>query len=247
MRLDQKLFYKVSFQGLGRLLTDNLIPTEGEGSGNVPRDKSALVVCNHRCWIDPFFLIKFIQKPIHFMGLDVLFNMPGVRKFCESAGMIGVNIEGGSKGKACIDKAVEILTGDEPELVGIFPEGVSNFLNPSDNPRVIRFHTGFARIALRAQVPVVPCAVVGYGEHLLMELPGPMIGIVSQLEHFKHGAKMLSYDSVKVRIGKPMYFEEYYGKEMDKEVLYDVASRVRAVILDMHTEEFEKHESTSSK
>lgn len=247
MRLDQKLFYKISFQGMGKLVTDNIIPTEGEGSGNIPRDKSALIVCNHRCCIDPFFLIKFIEKPIHFMGLDMLFNMPGIRKFCENVGMINVNIEGGSKSKACIDKAVEILNEDKPQLVGIFPEGVSNFLNPSENPRVIRFHTGFARVALMAKAPIVPCAVVGYGEHLLLDVPGPLIGIVSQLEQFKHGAKMLSYDSVKVRIGKPMLFEEYFDKEIDKDMLYDVASRVRTVILNMYNEELNKHESTSQK
>lgn len=243
MRLDQKLFYKLNFQGLGKLVTDNIIPTEGEGARNIPSDRSSLIVCNHRCWIDPFFLIKFIEKPIHFMGLDMHFKMPGVRRFCESVGMISVNIEGGSKSKACIDKAVEILTGPTPEMVGIFPEGVSNFLNPSENPRVIRFHTGFARIALEAKVPIVPCAVVGFGEHLLLDVPGPLIGIVSQLEQFKHGAKMLSYDSVKVRIGKPILFEEYFDREIDKDILYDVASRVKNIILDMYNEEYRKQES----
>jgi len=242
MDRNQKLFYRISFQGLSRLVTGNVIPTEGEGAENVPTDRSALIVCNHRCWIDPFFLIKFIVKPIHFMGLDMHFDMPGVRKFCENVGMISVNIEGGSKSKACIDAAVDILTGEKPELVGIFPEGVSNFLSPSENPRVIRFHTGFARIAIAARVPIVPCAVVGYGEHLLVDIPGPLMGIVSNLRQFKHGAKLLAYDRVKVRIGKPMEFSEYYGREPDKDILHDIASRVRGIILDMYNRELAKEE-----
>lgn len=240
MDRNQRNFYRLSFQGLGRLITDNVIPTEGLGVENIPSGKSALVVCNHRSMLDPFFLTKFIRKPIHFMGLDVTLNLPGVRHFCDNVGMISVNIEGGRKSKACVDKAVEILTTGKPEFVGIFPEGVSNFLNPSENPRVIRFHTGFARIALGSGVPIVPCALVGYGEHLLFDVPGPLISIVSHLKQLKNGAKMLSYDSVRIRIGAPMEFPEYYGVEPDKDILYDVASRVRKVILDMYNEELEK-------
>jgi 1-acyl-sn-glycerol-3-phosphate acyltransferase len=240
MNREQKIFYNISFQGLGRIVTDNIIPTEGEGAENVPSSKAALIVCNHRCWIDPFFLVKFIKKPIHFMGLDTHFNIPGVRQFCKNVGMISVSIEGGSRSKACIEKATEILSGPRPELVGIFPEGVSNFLNPSDDAKVIRFHTGFARIALAARVPVVPCAVVGFGEHLLLDVPGPLIGIVSKLEQFKHGAQLLSYDSVRVRIGKPIEFRKYYGREPDAEILHEVASKVKNVILDMYNDEFER-------
>jgi len=237
------MFYRLSFRGLSRLITENIIPAEADGVDNVPTDRSALVVCNHRCWIDPFFLARFIRKPIHFMGLDMHFNIPGVRRFCDNVGMISVNIEGGSKSKACIDKAVEILTGESPELVGIFPEGVSNFLNPSEDPRVIRFHTGFARIALQAKVPVVPCAVVGYGEHQLMDVPGPLIGVVTSLEQFKHGAKLLIYDSVKVVIGEPLEFVEYYDREIEKNILYEISSNVKDIILDMYNRELSKQES----
>ena len=57
MDLGQRIFYQVSFHGLGRLITENIIPTEGRGEENVPADRSALIVCNHRVWIDPFFLV----------------------------------------------------------------------------------------------------------------------------------------------------------------------------------------------
>lgn len=238
MRIEQRIFYRINFQGLSRLVTENMIPTAGIGGENVPRDRSALIVCNHRCWIDPFFLVKFVTNPIHFMGLDMHFKMPGVRKFCENVGMISVNIEGGSKSRACIDKAVEILTGDSPELVGIFPEGVSNFLNPSEDSKVIRFHTGFARIALEAKVPVIPCAIVGFGEHLMVEVPGPLMSMVSHVERLQHGAKLLIYESVKVRIGKPIDLSGFYGRPIDKDVLYEVASMVRGVILRMYNREF---------
>ena len=63
---------------------------------------------------------------------------------------------------------------------------------------------------------------------------------MSQLEQLKNGAKLLIYERVKIRIGKPMEFPEYYDEEPDKDILYDIASRVRNVILNMYNEEFEK-------
>ncbi len=65
-------------------------------------------------------------------------------------------------------------------LVGIFPEGVAGVAKGIGRRyRVQRFHTGFIRLSLSLQVPIVPVAVVGAEETY------PVIGKWTQLGPFK--------------------------------------------------------------
>ncbi|MEW5946163.1 MAG: lysophospholipid acyltransferase family protein [bacterium] len=236
MNLRQLVFYKLTIQGYMKRVLGRTIPVEGWGEWNVPRRGAALLIANHRCWLDPIFIAMVMSRQVNWAGVDFHFNIPAVRWFCEQAGIIPISVEGGKKSRASLKIAVEILERKRGELVGIFPEGVSNFLNPSMDEKIIRFHTGFARIALEAKVPVVPIAVIGHGEKLIAEVPGFVVGWFTPLERFRHGAKMLIYESVTVNIGAPFTLEEYYDRGITKETLREISGRARDTVIRLYEE-----------
>ena len=234
MNTRQKLFYKLTIQGLMKNILGASIPVTGEGVRNVPRRGAALLIGNHRCWLDPIFIAMVLPRPVNWAGVDFHFNIPLVHWFCEQAGIIPINIEGGRKSRASLKLAVDILNKSPGELVGIFPEGVANFMNPSTDEKIIRFHSGFARIALQAKVPIIPVAVIGYNEKLFTEVPGIAMRVVTPLESFKHGAKLLIYESAKVRIGKVFTLEKYYGKEITIDLLHEISARAREIVIGLY-------------
>jgi 1-acyl-sn-glycerol-3-phosphate acyltransferase len=65
---------------------------------------------------------------------------------------------------ACQADAARLLAQDQ--LVGVFPEGFKGVGKPfNDRYKLQRFgRGGFVATALRAQVPIIPCAIVGAEE-----------------------------------------------------------------------------------
>lgn len=242
MDRNQKMFYKFGFQWFMKNSLGSAVPVDGEGMENVPKRGSALIIGNHRCWLDPIFIAMVVDRPVNWAGVDFHFNIPIVGWFSERAGIIPLNIEGGKKSSAALKTAVDFLTKKRGELVGIFPEGVSNFFNPSPDEKVIRFHTGFARIALEARAPVIPVAVVGLGEKLVADVPGPVIEMFTPLEIAKHGAKMIFYTAVKIRIGRPFSLKRYYDREVTKETLREISAKARRIIRGLYNDEFSTDE-----
>lgn len=234
MDLRQKIFYHYFIQGFMKDLLEKNIPVEAKGLENVPRRGSALFIANHRCWLDPIFISMVVSRPVQWAGIDFHFKIPVVRRICKSAGIIPVSIEGGKKSSQCIKIASDILQNQRNQLVGIFPEGVANFLNPSEDEKVIRFHTGFARIALQAKVPIIPIAVIGENEKLLLDVPGFLVHFFTPLEEFEHGAKLLIYEKVKINIGKPINLDKYYNKEIDINLLHKISSRAKREVVKLY-------------
>lgn len=239
MDLRQRVFYKVGFQWFMKNVLGTAIPVGGEGAENVPKKGAALIIGNHRCWLDPIFIAMIVKRPVNWAGVDFNFNIPVVKWFAEQAGVISLNIQGGRKSRVALKQAIDILEKKRAELVGIFPEGVSNFFNPSPDEKIIRFHTGFARIALEARVPIVPVAVVGLGEKLIADVPGALVGLFTPLEIAKHGAKMIIYDAVKVRVGKPFMLEKYYEQEVTKEMLREISNKAKGVMTGLYDGEYD--------
>jgi 1-acyl-sn-glycerol-3-phosphate acyltransferase len=62
-----------------------------------------------------------------------------------------------------VERGTELL--QDENLVLIFPEGEKgNFKATWKRYRLQRFHTGFVRMAIQAQAPIVPCLVIGAEE-----------------------------------------------------------------------------------
>lgn len=124
------------------------------GSESVPASGGVLMAGNHTGYYD--FIAGAVpgivrgRRPIRFMAKAELWDSP-VRSLAIAARQIPVDR---SKGSDSIDAAVAALK--EGELVGIYPDGtLSRSFELSD------WKTGAARIAQRAEVPLIPFAIWG--------------------------------------------------------------------------------------
>ncbi len=106
----------------------------------------------------------FADHPAHrnlrLLGADLVYELPGLAGLARRSGHTRA-------APACADRL--LAAG---ELVGVFPEGFKGIGKPfRERYQLQRFgRGGFARTAIGAQVPIVPCAIVGAEEIY------PMIG-----------------------------------------------------------------------
>jgi 1-acyl-sn-glycerol-3-phosphate acyltransferase len=147
---------------LARLLYQQWFRVEMSGLGNVPGTGAALVVANHSgvLPLDAIMLQTGLhdEHPQHrnlrLLGADLVYELPGLGFLARRSGHT----------RACPANADRLLR--DGELVGVFPEGFKGIGKPfSDRYQLRRFgRGGFAATALRARVPIVPCAIVGAEE-----------------------------------------------------------------------------------
>jgi 1-acyl-sn-glycerol-3-phosphate acyltransferase len=119
----------------------------------------------------------------------------------------------GGKASTAIDAALGVL--GKGELLGIYPEGTR-----SHDGRLYRGRTGVALMALRARVPVVPCAMLGTFE---LQPPGrtfPRLGRVT------------------IRFGEPLDFSRFHGMEGERAVLRAVTDEIMYAVMDLSGQEY---------
>jgi 1-acyl-sn-glycerol-3-phosphate acyltransferase len=139
-----------------------------KGLAHVPGEGAALVVANHSgvLPVDAIMLQSgvFDEHPGHrdlrLLGADLVYEVPVLGQLARKVGHT----------RACPAGADQLLRAGE--LVGVFPEGFRGIGKPfSERYQLRRFgRGGFAVTAIRARVPIIPCAIVGAEEIF------PMIG-----------------------------------------------------------------------
>ena len=132
------------------------------GIENVPASGAALVVANHS-GVLPFDALMlqtgvYDEHPQHrnlrVLSADLVYEVPVLSDLARRSGHI----------RADPELADEVLAAGE--LVGVFPEGFKGIGKPfRERYRLQRFgRGGFAATAMRAGVPIIPCAIVGAEE-----------------------------------------------------------------------------------
>lgn len=132
------------------------------GLEHLPGEGAALVVANHS-GVVPFDAVMLQvgildEHPSHrnlrLLGADLIYTIPV---------LAGLARKGGHVPASPVN--AERLLG-MGELVGVFPEGFKGIGKPfSQRYQLRRFgRGGFAHTALRAGVPIIPCAIVGAEE-----------------------------------------------------------------------------------
>ncbi|HEV8118831.1 MAG TPA: lysophospholipid acyltransferase family protein [Thermoanaerobaculia bacterium] len=117
------------------------------GAERIPRSGPVLFVLNHpNGLVDPLFLLCFSPRPVFFLAKAPLFRMPVVGFFTRAFGSIPVyrRQDAGSdvrQNRETFAAARRLL--ERGGVLALFPEGVSH-----DEPRLLDFKTGAARIAL---------------------------------------------------------------------------------------------------
>ena len=134
------------------LATYGALGMEVIGEENIPEKGPFLVVCNHASNFDPPLLGTAMRHHlIHFMAKEELFRNPVMAWFLRYVHTFPVH-RGRIDRRAVMESFRVLKKGG---VLGIFPEGTSKnqgILGP--------FHDGFAGIAMKAGVPVLPAAVI---------------------------------------------------------------------------------------
>ncbi len=154
-RLDMKSFE----HRLAELeILDRYHRVEFHGLENIPASGGALLVGNHGPFgMDALFVIKHVYegrgRVVRALADRAVFQIPFYRLYATALGVV--------EGEP--DQAVELLQGGS--LVSVYPGGLREAVkSPRQKYQVRPFWQkalGFVRVALRAQVPIIPIACVG--------------------------------------------------------------------------------------
>ncbi|MFD9025229.1 lysophospholipid acyltransferase family protein [Streptomyces parvulus] len=210
-------YYVLKYVLLGPLLRLVFRPRI-EGLDHVPASGAAIVAGNHLSFSDHFLMPAVLRRRITFLAKAEYFTGPGLKGrltafFFRSAGQIPVDRSGKEAGQAAIREGLGVLGRDE--LLGIYPEGTR-----SHDGRLYKGKVGVAVMAIRAGVPVVPCAMIG-----TFEAQPP-------------GRKIPKVHPVVIRFGEPLDFSRYAGMEGEKAVLRAATDEIMYAILSLSGQEY---------
>lgn len=123
------------------------------GQGALPSDRGALVVANHRSWLDPLLLIAELKA----VGLSKseIFWLPAIGQYAWLCGAVFVNRKSRKGRQAAREEVMKLIRGGA--RVGLFPEGTRS----RDGEIRDRVFLTLPRDCWEEGVAVLPCAVYG--------------------------------------------------------------------------------------
>lgn len=123
-----------------------------QGTDNLPSDGAVVLAANHVTNFDVIPMQLSIPRPIFFMGKASLFKIPIFEAAIRDLGAFPVYR--GEKDEWALRHAARIL--EHGQTLGMFPEGTR-----SKGKGLSVAKTGSARLALNANCPIVPMAIIG--------------------------------------------------------------------------------------
>ncbi|MFC6879769.1 MULTISPECIES: lysophospholipid acyltransferase family protein [Actinomadura] len=224
---------------VARALYERWFRVELLGLDNVPEKGGALLVANHSGTVplDGLMLSVAVHdhadRALRLLGADLVYQLPLLGHLSRKAGHT----------LACPADAARLL--GKGELVGVFPEGFKGVGKPfADRYKLQRFgRGGFVETALRAGVPIIPCAIVGAEEiypkiadlRPLARLLGLPYFPITPTFPLLGAAGLLPLPSKwMIRFGEPMPLEEY-GEDAadDPMTVFNITDHVRENVQQM--------------
>ncbi|MFD7401796.1 lysophospholipid acyltransferase family protein [Streptomyces sp. NPDC059866] len=210
-------YYVLKHILLGPLLR-LLFRPRAEGLEHVPAEGAAIIAGNHLSFADPLLMPGVLKRRITFLAKAEYFTAPGLRGrltalVLRGAGQISVDRSGRGAGEGAIREGLGVLA--RGEVLAIYPEGTR-----SPDGRLYKGKVGVAVIALAAQVPVIPCAMVG------------------TFEIWPPGRVLPRLRPVAIRFGEPLDFSRFAGMAHQKTVLRAVTDEITYVILRLSGQEY---------
>ena len=183
-----------------------------EGLEHVPTREPAILACNHLSFIDSLVLPMNVPRPVYFLGKADYWDSWRTKWFFQGTGVVPLR-RGPGEGDASLATGVQILRSGD--LLGIYPEGTR-----SPDGRLYRGKTGPVRMALEAEVPIIPCGIQGTD----MALPT--------------GARVPKRGPVFLRYGTPLDLSRYYDRREDPFVLRSATDELMYEIMLLSGQEY---------
>ncbi len=135
------------------------IRSVGPGVVQIPIHGPSIVIANHACWFDPFFLALLLPRPITPMMTSDFYDLPVAHWLLKSV-FHAIRVPEKSLKQDVPDEIREAIAAlDRGECVVIFPEGM---LRRSEEKPLKRFGRGVWQIlAARPHTPVFACWIEG--------------------------------------------------------------------------------------
>jgi 1-acyl-sn-glycerol-3-phosphate acyltransferase len=121
------------------------------GRENIPQSGGAVIAANHASYLDPPAVGISMPRKLNFMAKAELFQIPILGPIIKALGAFPVRRASGDK--TALVNALKLLA--DGQLMGIFPQG----RRASNQELALR--GGAVFLALKAQVPLIPVAVLG--------------------------------------------------------------------------------------
>lgn len=141
------------------------------GLENVPQKGGAILLSNHRSYADPFVIgcaIKF--RRTYFFAKEELFEIPIFNSIITSLGAFPVKRN--TLDRKALNSSLNLLK--KGKLLLIFGEGTRN---RKRNVKLLPLRSGFAFLAIRAKVPVIPVYILGTEEVLSPKSLHPEVSV----------------------------------------------------------------------
>ena len=188
----------------GVVLGISLSPVQVVGAENFQRCQAAVYVSNHLSYMDTPVVLSKLPFQFRILARHDLFKIPFIGWYLQRSGQIPVDSTSLRSTLASLNRGVKALQAGMPLV--IFPEGGRALDGSLQN-----FLSGPAYMAIRAQVPIVPMALIGTYELMPM--------------HTYH----LTPRPLRLVVRAPISTAEYTSKTADTLTL-----RIRDTISDMY-------------
>ncbi len=174
---------------VGMIIFKSVFQLKIEGGEKIPSKGGVVVVGNHRSYLDPIIMTFTTCRKMNFMAKDDLFRNAIFGYFITKMGAFPLRRD--KLDRKAYQKALRILR--EGKILGLFPEGTRSI-----SAKLGDLKKGSVRIALSANVPVVPVVIQGTDKILPI------------------GAKMIRWGKIRLKVGDPIVIQNYRNKKEEK-------------------------------
>jgi len=130
------------------------VRVRAEGLEKLDRSQNYIFYANHLSFLDPPLLLAVLPRPVRFLAKKSLFGIPFLGWGMRLAGDVPVDRENSRAAARSLAQAEELLR--RGASLAVFPEG-----GRSLDGKLQAFLSGAFRLAIQAQVPVAPVAILG--------------------------------------------------------------------------------------
>ncbi len=166
---------------------------------------SFILAANHVSYLDPVVLGIALKRPINFITKKEAFEIPLLGSILKKIGAIPVDRQ--NINPVSIRKSIVLLK--KGHILGIFPEGTRSW-----DGKLLELNSGLIKIALQANVPIIPVGLIGTFEIYPPRAKFPAI--------FKR-------QCIYIHFGKPFSLDKNKRKDVEyiKESLIYLAHKIK--------------------